>query len=760
MQEASLDYYIEMPGNRVDRFGWTLLVMAALLPPWLLRAALIMRSGARSGLSDLRGMLADAGIGLLVAALLLLMARRKRWAGLPFIGLWSLLCYGNYEHVRVLGGNAAAVYADYLIDPTFLLGSALSASAPLLLTATVALPFILTWSGSRRPAPLRTALLIAATAAGALLLHIAWPARAAAHPWRQDNFVWENLKAPFTSSDITDSGDPRMAAGDLEGVPLIPPGDRGRNVLLVILEGLSGAYVAPLSSANDRDAVYDLPHLSRLAENNIFAGSFVTMQRQTNRGEYALLCGDYPKLVSEQPKMSELVDRPELRCLPAVLRDAGYATVYLQAAPLSFMMKDRFMPLIGYQQVHGEESFPRAGARNRWGVDDRTLFERGIAIVEELRAGGRPWFLTLLTVGTHHPYNVPIDFRGAAGSSDEERAFSFQDTAVGRFIDMLVASGALADTLVLFVSDESAGVARDVDDLTRLLTQAWGYFAAITPGGDRMRLEQPILQADVPLSVLDYLGLGDTGGRFAGRSLFRSYRVPRPIGFGNTFLRSVGWFDGAGRLVVCREDLSGCLAYLTAGRRPFAAGIEPAGPAADAEVGFLRGLIARSRISPPAGAGTAPPPGSKEAVVLKLIAAEQFAVRSGVYGPQLVAGGQNLVIGPSTRLEVSLDITVLGSGGQVVLIHELSAEGRAGRRSLHREESSLLSPGDRFRLRYHYFFEHRSSGLDCELFVNAIDAGDLTLQIGRATLSAAPAAADREANGPFGLDLREVSPPR
>jgi len=626
------------------------------------------------------------------------------------------------------------------------------------------MPLVLTWFGSSRAGPRRAAPVVAAMAAGALLLHVALPAQAATHPWRQDNFVWDNLRAPFIGPGVTESGDPRMAAADLDGVPLLPPGNRGRNVLLVILEGLSGAYVEASSSANDREAVFDLPHLSRLAESNIFAETFITMQRQTNRGEYALLCGDYPKLVSEQPKMSELIGRQEVRCLPQVLREVGYATAYLQAAPLSFMMKDHFMPLIGYDLVHGEELFSRAGPRNRWGVDDRTLFDGGIGVIEELRAGGQPWFLTLLTVGTHHPFNVPLDYTGAAGTSDEERAFAFQDEAVGRFLESLAGSGVLDDTLVLIVSDESAGVASGVDDLTRLLTQAWGYLAVITPTGERMHLDAPILQADVPLSVLDYLGLGDAGDRFAGRSLFRRYSVPRPVGFGNTFLRSVGSFDGSDRLVVCREDLTGCLAYRTTAGRPFAAGIEPAGPAAGAEVGFLRGLIARSRISPPAGAGTIPPMESQEATALDLITAKRFTVGQGIYGPQLIAGGQNLAFGPSTRLEVALDITVAGSisgiGGQVVLTHELSAAGRTGRRSLHREESPPLSPGERFRLRYHYMAGERLSGVDCDLFVTAIGEGDLTLRIERAMLIASPAAEEWDENAPFGLDLREITPPR
>jgi hypothetical protein len=733
----------------------TALIVAALLPPWLLRAPLVLYSGARPAAADLRGLLADAGIGLLVAALLLVVARRSRWVGLPLIALWSLLCYGNYEHVRVLGGNAALVYAEYLIDPTFLFGSALSASAPILLVATIAIPLALTWFGSRDGGAGRDPIVVLATAAGALLLHLLWPAQPAALPWRQDNFVWENLRSPIVTIGGTESGDPRIAAGDLDGEPLIPLQQRDRNVLLIVLEGLSGAYVDASASANDREAAYDLPHLSRLAENNIFAGTFITMQRQTNRGEYALLCGDYPKLLSEQPKMSELIALPEVRCLPAVLREGGYATAYLQAAPLSFMMKDRFLPHIGYDRVVGEEAFDRARARNRWGVDDRSLFDRGLAMVQELRAGGRPWFLTLLTVGTHHPFNVPVEYTGAAGTSDEERAFTYQDEAVGEFIAALGESGVLNESLVLIVSDESAGIARGVDDLTRLLTQAWGYLAAITPSGERLRLDAPILQADIPLSVLDYLGLGDAGERFAGRSLFRRYSAPRPVGFGNTFLRSVGSFDGSDRLVVCREDLTGCLAYRTAEGRPFAPGIEPTGRAAGTEVGFLRGLIARSRIAPPAGAGGRAAGTPSAGMSWTLIAAPRLAVRDGVYGPQLLSGGQNLAIAAATRIDVDLDITVAGGAGQAVLIHELAANGRQ-RRTLHREESPPLRPGDRFRLRYHYTTGAALPQVDCDLFVTAIDGDGLSLDIGGATLRAAPAPELDNEDPPFGLDLREI----
>jgi hypothetical protein len=380
-------------------------------------------------------------------------------------------------------------------------------------------------------------------------------------------------------------------------------------------------------------------------------------------------------------------------------------------------------------------------------------------MVEELRAGGRPWFLTLLTVGTHYPFNIPADYTAATGTSDEERAFTYQDEAVGAFMAALHESRALEETLVLIVSDESAGVARGVDDLTRLLSQAWGYLAAITPSGERLRLESPILQADISLSVLDYVGLGDRSAGFAGRSLFRRYAAPRPVAFGNTFLRSVGLFNGSGRLVVCREDLTGCLAYRTAEGRPFAPGIEPIGPAAGADVGFLRGLIARSRIAPPAGtrALTAGTPSTD--TTWTLIAARRFAVREGLYGRQLISGGQGLAIAATTRIEVDLDITVIGGEGQVVLTHVLAAESQ-GRRTLHQEATPLLQPGDRFRLRYNYTTEIDLPRVDCDLFVTLIDGHDLALDIGRATLRTAPAPQAGDESAPFELVLREITSSR
>ena len=69
------------------------------------------------------------------------------------------------------------------------------------------------------------------------------------------------------------------------------------NVLLVLLEGVSGAYIEPIVAANDRRPIgISMPELSRIARDHVVFTSFIAQQRQTNRGEYAAICrGSFPQ---------------------------------------------------------------------------------------------------------------------------------------------------------------------------------------------------------------------------------------------------------------------------------------------------------------------------------------------------------------------------------------------------------------------------------------------------------------------------------
>jgi hypothetical protein len=98
------------------------------------------------------------------------------------------------------------------------------------------------------------------------------------------------------------------------------------------------------------------------------------------------------------------------------------------------------------------------------------------------------------------------------------------------------------------------------------------------------------MQADIPLSVLDYLGHAGQWSQGLGRSLFRRYEAPRLLAFGNTYSRLVGLLDEAMEVTLCDESFAHCDAWPVEPERIFQAQSAGRRPAQLASVGLLRAL--------------------------------------------------------------------------------------------------------------------------------------------------------------------------
>lgn len=700
------------------RVAWTrsaAIVAAVLVVPWWLR--LILLGSGHLGATDARGFLADAGVALFVAIVACWAARAATWLAVLLIGLWVLLCYANYEHVHTLGANLALDYSGYLADSTFLLGSALAISSPLLLGITLAIGVGLGWVALRR-GPVGT-LLFAGLALLAWVTRAALPEDPETLHWRQTNVVLENAASAWTDDAPTSPGAAPAPApawvGDLDGEPRVALPGVARNVLVVVIEGISGVHIAPIAEANGRSTRFQTPALGELAGRGLTYTSFVAQQRQTNRGEYALLCGDYPKLRSEAPKMSEALGHPDLDCLPALLARAGYATVYLQAAPLGFMLKDQFMPRTGFERVLGEPWFTRAYRRNKWGVDDVAFVEQSLTMIDELRAVERPWFLTLLTSGTHHPFNVPDDAPPATPPGPFGRAVRYADRAVGLLIAGLEQRGVLRDTLVLVTSDESAGSDAG-SDVEQMLSRNWGFLMALLPEGEVAQVSEPFALMDLPLSVIDYLGLENEPG-FLGRSVFRRYAAPRELAFGNTYARTVGALTPDEHLTLCDEPLESCTRWATPGGRLFAAAVERTADPGPAEKAVLQRLIDGSRRLQGAA-----PVAPRE---LELVVEPRIRLQADTRDIQYLFGGQDFSVPAGTRIDVELELVLEGEAGRVDLMHDLVS----GHDELFFRRLVDFAPGDRFRARYSYVASEPLHEIESRLWARRIRGDDLTLHV-------------------------------
>ncbi|TWC43090.1 phosphoglycerol transferase MdoB-like AlkP superfamily enzyme [Pseudomonas sp. SJZ079] len=508
------------------------------------------------------GYLSDLAIGCLLVVLL---HQRSVWLSVPLILIWCVFTLGTAELVTAVGRMPTATDLHYLTDTQFLRHSTQGSglSHPLLalaLAGNVVIFLLLRWRLKTSPRrTLSQAWLLLPL--GLLATHTLYQYRSPSETeqWLQFNLPHKLLAEGLNASqsrveDWLDDGTPDSPADiaglvqlDLDGSPLLSQPGSARNVLIITLEGIPGAYIAA-----SRKAIHSsyrqapMPRLSQWAERGMLTPDYVLHGHQTIRGLYAMLCGDYNKLDSGTPKGVELLNNPQRsqQCLPAQLREHGFSTHYLQGAGLRFMAKDQIMPRMGFDTTLGRDWFKNPPYQEfPWGMDDKAFFEGALGYVQQLRSKQQPWMLTLLTVGTHQPYSAPTGYLERFPNA-KQAAIAYLDDAVADFLVALEQQGVLKDTLIIVTSDESHGL-----ENVRLAS-AWGFNLLLAPEQTQLpRLKRGVYgHVDLTASVLDYFAL-PIPSNLSGRSLLRDYAHGREIiSYTNGLLRL---HDGKGTLTEC-----------------------------------------------------------------------------------------------------------------------------------------------------------------------------------------------------------------
>jgi hypothetical protein len=469
----------------------------------------------------LLAVLSDLAMALPLGCLGLWLLGWRRYALLILLAAYCLFMVANLESIAALGKGVDLRDIGYIADPAFLRASTSHFNYPWF---TLALLVSAAWVGWRQ---LRTSMP-APILAGLAITGLALLAVNPSSQWQRQQLLVPSVVRALDSSTPLEPGQHGAAPGltrDLEGESMLSIG-RARNVVLLVLEGIGAQAM--------RD---DMPQLRKLAASGSSAQTLYAHSNQTIRGLYAMLCGDYSKLSLDTTKAAEYLqleasERP--LCLPGALAGEGFHTSYLQAAPLAYMGKDRFMPAVGFAEVLGEESFPERYADVGWGPDDKAFLEQAAGKIAELHTQSQPFFTTLLTVGTHHPYTLPPERRGEQPKLDARR---YLDAALAEFWQTLEAKGVWQDTLLIVTADESHG-----DNLGLWLARGSGVPALESPGIFGL--------LDIPLSVLDYLGLAEENPSFGGRSLFRQYSGSRPLLYFGDYLYA---FNQSGQRLYCES---------------------------------------------------------------------------------------------------------------------------------------------------------------------------------------------------------------
>jgi arylsulfatase A-like enzyme len=333
----------------------------------------------------------------------------------------------------------------------------------------------------------------------------------------------------------------------------IPPADdlsrfrgamRGRNVVVVSLESTAAQY---LPFYGGRDNV--MPSLSALAQHAIVFDRAYAAYPESIKGLFSILCSTFPAFDLDPDALS----RMPCRGLPALLRDAGYATGLFHSGRFDYLGMDAVIAGRGYDTL--EDAGDISGNhRSSFGVDEPSTVARILSWVDELPRD-RPFFLTYLPIAGHHPYetSAPGPFPYDDDFGRYRNALREGDVSLGALIDGLRRRGLDHDTVWIIFGDHGEAFGQHdgnyghtfflYDENVRV------PFIIAAPGiiDGQARAIRAISLVDTAPTVLDLLGMNIPAGYQGGSALDGTPRMA--LFFTDYSLPLAGLVDGQWKAV-------------------------------------------------------------------------------------------------------------------------------------------------------------------------------------------------------------------
>jgi lipoteichoic acid synthase len=300
------------------------------------------------------------------------------------------------------------------------------------------------------------------------------------------------------------------------------PETNRRNVVIVLLESTRAQSTTPYNE--DLDTT---PFLAEVAgESLVFERAYAVVPH-TSKALVASLCGVPPPL--DTAKTESEPDIIPARCVPDLLKERGYRTVFFQSATEEFERRPQLVENFGYEDFFATEDMSKEGFEetNYFGHEDNIMLGPSREWLEE--NGDEPFLATYLTATGHHQYVVPHRYGEKRFVEDEEfnrylNTLRYQDFFLMNLFDQYKDLGLYDDTIFIIFGDHGEGF--DEHGLKQHDNTIYNEglhipFVIHQPGrweGGEW-IEPAVNELDILPTVADLLGYRIEGGTYPGASM-------------------------------------------------------------------------------------------------------------------------------------------------------------------------------------------------------------------------------------------------
>lgn len=302
--------------------------------------------------------------------------------------------------------------------------------------------------------------------------------------------------------------------------PLIIPKDTAAmkkdNVVVIILESFSREFVGSLNK-NLNNGTYKgyTPFLdSLISQSLVFPNAFANGRKSIDA--IPSVTASIPALILPYVLSERSGNR--INSLASLLSEKGYETSFFHSAPNGSMGFDAFTKIAGFKSYFGKNEYGKNdGFDGVWGIWDEPFFQY---FANELNKTKEPFFTTIFSVSSHHPFKVPEQY--VAKFPEEhiplQKCIRYTDYSLKEFFDKARTMPWFKNTLFVITADHCSE--SDFKEYKTLVNDFAIPLIFYKPDGS-LKGEDPSIaeQIDIMPSVLGYLNYPEPYIAF-GNNLF------------------------------------------------------------------------------------------------------------------------------------------------------------------------------------------------------------------------------------------------
>jgi len=222
----------------------------------------------------------------------------------------------------------------------------------------------------------------------------------------------------------------------------------GTNVMVIILESFGNEFVGSYNGGKSYT-----PFLDSIIGQSIHFEYGIANGKKSIEAVPAIIAS-IPSLM-DNPYISSPYGNNKINSLAKILSDKGYETAFFHGATNGSMRFDGFAAQAGFQKYFGRAEYNNEKHSDKtWGILDEYFNPWTAREMSKLK---QPFFSTLFTLSSHHPYFIPEKWKSIVtrGSQPICASINYADHSLKKFFEEAKKQPWFSKTLFVICADHS-----------------------------------------------------------------------------------------------------------------------------------------------------------------------------------------------------------------------------------------------------------------------------------------------------------------